>query len=387
MTSMSASTEQSRFSLLTGTGRGAVGVVWIGGPLAVEALQRCFHPMHGKTVQQRAIGSLSYGQWDYSQVVGLSSEDVVVLKRGHDEFEVHIHGGTQSKESLRQTLVAGGLEEMSPEEWLSLKSSSALAVVVANCLLRCETEKIAKLLLGQERAWRRLVECMQSVVRRRSGAELAQEADSLLARQNVADHLTRPWKVVLAGPPNVGKSSLINSLCGFERAIVHRTPGTTRDVVTQRLVVNGWSVDLADTAGQRETVSEVEAAGIIRARDVWKEADCRIAVRDASGGEGLAAWDPAPDLVVANKVDVSGAKAATGEWPVSAIRGVGIAELQAAVIKQLVPEEPGPGSALPIDVVLACLVRELGEAGRRGDFATSVKLLKRLAEYCGHPVA
>ena len=73
---------------------------------------------------------------------------------------------------------------------------------------------------------------------------------------------SNPWRVVVFGAPNVGKSSLINALAGYERAIVSPTPGTTRDVVTVTTAIDGWPVQLSDTAGFRETQDELESAGI-----------------------------------------------------------------------------------------------------------------------------
>ena len=78
----------------------------------------------------------------------------------------------------------------------------------------------------------------------------------------VAEHLDRPWRVVIAGAPNVGKSSLVNALAGFARSLVSPTAGTTRDVVTTRIALDGWPIELCDTAGQRESADAVESAGI-----------------------------------------------------------------------------------------------------------------------------
>ena len=73
-----------------------------------------------------------------------------------------------------------------------------------------------------------------------------------VAARSVGLRLVSGWRVVLAGRPNVGKSRLLNALAGYERAIVDPTPGTTRDVVTVRTALDGWPVELADTAGLRD---------------------------------------------------------------------------------------------------------------------------------------
>src|SRR5262249_7726954 len=65
----------------------------------------------------------------------------------------------------------------------------------------------------------------------------------------VGRHLVEPWKVVVAGPPNVGKSSLVNALAGYQRSVVSEVAGTTRDAVSVRTAFDGWPVELIDTAG------------------------------------------------------------------------------------------------------------------------------------------
>ena len=88
--------------------------------------------------------------------------------------------------------------------------------------------------------------------------------------------------MVIAGPPNVGKSSLINALLGFQRAIVFDLPGTTRDVVTAVTALDGWPVELSDTAGLRSSDDPLELAGIEQAHRQAAAADCLLLVFDAS---------------------------------------------------------------------------------------------------------
>jgi tRNA modification GTPase len=106
--------------------------------------------------------------------------------------------------------------------------------------------------------------------------------ERLSALAEVGSHLTHPWRIVLAGRPNVGKSSLINALVGFERALVHATPGTTRDLVTAASAIDGWPVELIDTAGLRSTGDALEAAGIRLAEGQMAAADLVVLVFDAS---------------------------------------------------------------------------------------------------------
>src|SRR5262249_49537761 len=82
--------------------------------------------------------------------------------------------------------------------------------------------------------------------------------DALLRRGEIGVKLTTGWRIAIAGRPNVGKSRLFNALAGFERAIVDPAPGVTRDVVTYRTAFGGWPVELADTAGLRETEDAIE---------------------------------------------------------------------------------------------------------------------------------
>src|SRR5205814_9029049 len=97
--------------------------------------------------------------------------------------------------------------------------------------------------------------------------------DALVRRAVVGLRLVSGWTVALAGRPNVGKSRLLNALAGYRRAIVDPSPGTTRDVVTVRTALDGWPVELADTAGLRAPGDPLEAAGIALARARQRDAD------------------------------------------------------------------------------------------------------------------
>jgi len=116
--------------------------------------------------------------------------------------------------------------------------------------------------------------------------------------------------IVIGGRPNVGKSTLLNGLLGIERAIVHGTPGTTRDFIEEQMVIDGYPVRIIDTAGLRETECEVEGEGIRRAREYVRKADILIYMLDASQEMNEEDWGwlrgkPGDKtLVVINKSDL-----------------------------------------------------------------------------------
>ena len=146
--------------------------------------------------------------------------------------------------------------------------------------------------------------------------------------------------IAIIGPPNAGKSSLLNLLARREAAIVSETAGTTRDVIEVHLDLGGWPVVLADTAGLRETGDAIEQEGVRRARARADAADLRILVLDASDpdwsgtAQALTAagpsWVAARDIVVVNKIDIAPTEAA-GAVSLSARSGAGLPELLARI--------------------------------------------------------
>jgi tRNA modification GTPase len=139
--------------------------------------------------------------------------------------------------------------------------------------------------------------------------------------------------VVLAGPPNAGKSSLLNALLRSDRAIVTALPGTTRDVIEESIAIRGIPVRLVDTAGLREAMDEIEKIGVNRSRERIRSADIVLLVRDATDRSAAVAIEDVPCgvacITVWNKIDLDGSFAAPGtDTAVSALTGQGIALLE-----------------------------------------------------------
>ena len=163
-------------------------------------------------------------------------------------------------------------------------------------------------------------------------AELAATLDSL--RVEIAAHLNdarRGEKLreglvfAIAGPPNVGKSSLINALAERDVAIVSAMPGTTRDALETRVVLGGVPVTLVDTAGLRETTDTIEAEGVRRALARAEDADLVIEVSD--GSHIITQMEHSYRIMVANKSDL-GHPAPPDAIPISALTGEGLDALR-----------------------------------------------------------
>jgi tRNA modification GTPase len=148
---------------------------------------------------------------------------------------------------------------------------------------------------------------------------------------------------------------LINALVGFERAIVCDQPGTTRDVVTAVTAVEGWPVELSDTAGLRATGDPLEIEGIRRATATCAAADLVLVVDDARNPPPTDSISDGPNVIhVRNKLDLLHAESephsTTSNSPIvftSAVTGAGIDTLVAAIGQQLVDDPPPAGAAVP----------------------------------------
>jgi tRNA modification GTPase len=181
---------------------------------------------------------------------------------------------------------------------------------------------------------------------------LAAEMEAHLNDAHRGERVRDGYRIAILGAPNAGKSSMLNALARREAAIVSDIPGTTRDVVEVRLVLGGYPVWIADTAGLREAADAIEAEGVRRALARAEEADLRIGLVEAGGQADaqLLSALKSGDVVVRSKSDLSrspsersetrgpvgahlgpGSSAApsSGEWEISVKTGVGLGELEA----------------------------------------------------------
>ena len=175
---------------------------------------------------------------------------------------------------------------------------------------------------------------------RRKIDECAEAFAKLQREASIGRVLRDGLQLVIVGKPNVGKSSLLNLLSGQDAAIVTEVAGTTRDILKERIEIDGLAVELVDTAGLREDPDRVEAEGIRRAREALKNADGVLWIQDASEDEAGDLDEDIPDdipvIILRNKIDVSGdapgpLKDNATTLNVSARTGAGIDELRETV--------------------------------------------------------
>jgi tRNA modification GTPase len=398
-------------ALLTPVGRGAIAVVAVGGPGAVEAVARGFVPSGpiplaaADEVSTGKPGTMSVrvGRWSgpgsRGMGGGLPPEEVLVLAEASGVVEVQCHGGIAACERILRDLEAVGCSRVDWWEWSRLVEGDGIEWEARLALAAARGPKAAAILSHQLAGalTRRLAEIRRLLA---SGGPDRDSARQFLRRLQawgpLGARLTTPFRVVVIGPPNVGKSSLVNALAGYSRSLVDALPGTTRDLVATRLVIGGWECEVFDTAGLRENAADdVERAGIEAAATLTRSADLVVHVRDATrAGDGpdagLDAEWPAPDsrtapegLRVLSKCDLTAGSAPPGPQrfgdgrgrmdrlyaPIatSSLTGLGIDLLAGAIRRSLVPREPPPGEPVPFTIrqlsEIDALLREAGLDG------------------------
>ncbi|WP_433967306.1 GTPase [Tunturiibacter gelidiferens] len=161
--------------------------------------------------------------------------------------------------------------------------------------------------------------------------------------------------MAIVGRPNVGKSSLFNRLIQRDRAIVTSTPGTTRDLVTERVSLEGIPLELIDTAGLRYSIDEAESIGIAKSREAMSEADVVLLVLDATAppheedATAVATLAGRPFLIVINKQDLGHRESqepGLQAVETSALTGSGIPELRRAILSLVTKEIPNAETAV-----------------------------------------
>ncbi|HRP11977.1 MAG TPA: tRNA uridine-5-carboxymethylaminomethyl(34) synthesis GTPase MnmE [Terricaulis sp.] len=361
-------------ALASGAGRAGVALIRLSGPDAGAALKA----LTGRDLPKPRMATREAFCDPRS---GVSLDDGLALWfpgpasfTGEDVAELHVHGGPAVIAAvIDAALSLPGVRPAEPGEYtrrafehgkLDLAEAEGLADLVD---AETEGQRVQALrqrrgaLSGLYEGWRgRLIEAaalieaeidfpdedLPGALAQRAGpmlqalaADMARHLDDAHRGERVRDG----FRIAIVGPPNAGKSSLLNALAQREAAIVSDIPGTTRDVVEVRLTLAGFPVWIADTAGLREAADAIEAEGVRRALARAEEADLRIGVVDAGAaipGSVSAVLGPG-DLLVRSKLDLLGPPASrrptpepAGETPavhVSAVTGEGLRGLETVI--------------------------------------------------------
>ena len=359
----------TRFSVATASGKAAIATVIVVGEDALRIAEKVFRPLNRKVKIGVAHDRILYGNWIDE---GQSGEDLIVCTHSPTQFEIHCHGSIAALEIITRTLVQHGAVQIAPNEMTCLLAGGDYFGDLNRTATLASTARTAVLLLKQPALHRTFwTEISENVGKRQTGPAV-EMLDEFLQWTGFGLHLTQPYKVVICGKPNVGKSSLINAMLGFQRAIVHDVAGTTRDAVSEMTAIDGWPVELVDTAGIRMSSDAVEQQGVAIARESLVAADLRLLVVDLSETDSQSIVEQVemhqPHLVIGNKSDLAEADFEQISLPVSATEKVNLEELIQLIANRLVPKVPESSQAVPVSDYCVQLAKELRGLIAEADF-------------------
>ncbi len=343
---------------LTPAGVSALAVVGLRGPSAWQKLA----PFFSGSKQEPVVSEKPRLYLGMLQHDGMGDQVVLMLKGSpyHQEIELQLHGGPGTVTWCMQLARDLGFRELHWPEWEDDIRWKLLPLAL--------TKKMASMLLDQNpQAWKMVVASLQERILSKSEPlpVLQNEINELRNWYALGQHLVTPWKVLIAGPPNVGKSSLLNALIGYERAITSPIPGTTRDLVTATIAWKGYPVEFIDSAGVRESADQLEQEGISRAISASEHADLNLWLVDLSQPQGAIPEQIQPDFIIGTKADLPRCYPGKVDYEVSSQTGKGLDELLHAIIRKLIPQEPEHGQLLPLTLAhleeLRCLDQLLSE--------------------------
>lgn len=334
------------FALASARGKSGVGVIRVSGPSAHEAAKSlCGNVPPRRRACLRTLRRVSGEVLDTALVLTFDEGHSFT---GEQSVEFHVHGGVATIDAVLQELASlPGFRMAEPGEFtrralenerLDLAQVEGLADLIdaETEAQRRQAQRVFSGELGEKVGrWREklvraaaLLEATIDFADEDIPEDVTPEVSRLL--QEVSDDLRREvrgseiserirdgFEVAIVGPPNIGKSTLLNTLAGREAAITSEIAGTTRDVIEVRMDLRGLPVTLLDTAGLRETTDKVEAIGVDRARERARGADLRVFLV-GDEGESVGLEPQGDDIVVRGKADLGrgsgdGVSGKTGE--------------------------------------------------------------------------
>ena len=373
-------------AIATGSVRSAVGIVRVSGAAAFDVLDRVFTPAGGGTMSARPPREMVYGA--VRDARGRIIDHALAVRfpaarsyTGEDGAELHCHGSpvvlnetllalfaagarqAQAGEFTKRAFLNGRMDLTEAEAVVDLVDAESAeaarnAAAQVDGALRRLAEGAYNTLLDIESRFYAVVDYPDEDIEDASPAEVEAALGGvetalagLLATYARGRVMKNGVATAIVGAPNAGKSSLLNRLVGYDRAIVTDIAGTTRDTVEEKAVCGGVLLRLIDTAGLRETDDVVERLGVERSRQAVESADLILALVDGSRPMTaedadtlrLAAESGKPYLILRTKSDLGG----EGEGiAVSNVTGEGFDALEAAVAALFPTLAPQSGTLL-----------------------------------------
>jgi tRNA modification GTPase len=367
---MTSVADDTIVAVATAPGRAAISVIRLSGPAAHDIARRCLTvwPEQPRTLRLSDV---------HDPVENVTLDQTIVARydaphsfTGEDLVEISGHGGLLSPAAISALLIRQGARQAEAGEFtrrailngkLDLLQAEGIASIVdarteaarrgalhhVDGGLSRQIDRLRNALLDLEALLAYDIDFPEEddgpvpAERITRGLDDVQrQIDALLRSVKLGELVREGAVVVLAGPPNAGKSSLFNALLGVERAIVHETPGTTRDAIEATIEVDRWPLRLVDTAGLRESHDVIERTGVEVSHRYITGAHL-VLVCGETASELDAARDAirrltdAPQLAVQTKADGNSKPAADAEVRVSAHRREGLAQLLAAIEQML----------------------------------------------------
>lgn len=353
-------------ALATPAGSGAVALVRMSGPQALEFAAKIFRgsrPLDGLPAGRVARGHI--------EQAGSRIDDVLVTVfraprsyTGEDVVEISGHGGVIVAQSVLRAVLQAGARAAEPGEFtrraflhgkLDLTQAEAVMDLISargeasaraaaaqlEGRLGHVTEQLRQEALAALAHVEAFIDFPEEGIDPDGGRALLERVDGLLSTLKrllaTADEgrmLREGVRLVIHGEPNVGKSSLLNLLLGYDRAMVSEIPGTTRDTIEENLTLRGIPFRLVDTAGLRESDDPLEVEGMRRAMRQLEEADVRLRVLDAAA-PGPPSGAQQREILVLNKIDLApDARVPDGAVALCCLDGRGLDQLVTAIIER-----------------------------------------------------